>query len=200
MLLYKVENQITENRRMNNNKGYWRASARLFCISAYEPSSPSVCRPWLHLCRSQVWPWRGTWLAGTAIAEQVHHAPGDTHTKPTKTQQQQQQWEGLKTLICQSKGTICREQDDRKALLMNVFLTVSRFLLCARENSESSEMSEGELHRAATSAVLSECGLSGWISSLGFLLKFPFHCVRHISTMRQETSTRGGVNQSFGDS
>lgn len=104
------------------------------------------------------------------------------------------------TLIYRSKGTICREQEDRKALLMNVFQSVSRFLSCVRENSESSETSEGEMHGAATSAVLSERGLTGWISSLGFLLKFPFHCVRHTSTMRQETSTRGGVNQSFGDS
>lgn len=96
---------------MNNNKGYWRASARLFSISAYEPSSPSVCRPWLHLCRSQVWPWRGTWLAVTAIAEQVHHAPGDT--KPTKNNNNNNSEKGSNTDIPVKRNNLQRARGQK---------------------------------------------------------------------------------------
>lgn len=115
--------------------------AVLHLSSAHEPSSPSVCPPWLHLGRSQVWPWRGTWLAVTAIAEQVHHAPGDTHTRATATVRRAQ------TLIYQSKGTFFREllklkARRQKSFAKERFQTVCRFLVHERESSEKWSVKE----------------------------------------------------------
>lgn len=111
------------------------------------------------------------------------------------------------TLVHQSKETTCRvllglKAGDRLALQLNVFQLFTGFWQLsasdiAKKGHLDPEMSEAELKRTPTKGYLScvsGCGLRKWIGDLGFLLKFPFHF------LRQEVTTQGSVNHSFGDS
>lgn len=124
-------------------------SARLFGISAYEPSSLSVCQPWLHLCRSQVWPWRGTWLAVTAIAEQVHHAPGETHTTYNSEK-------GWSTDIQDKMNNLSRARRQKSFAKKSFADCFQGFLfLCVKENSKLKN-DTGPLHQLCFQNV-------GWV-------------------------------------